>query len=98
MGNNNGKVMVGLSLRQARLLARMVSAADHSFYDPALNDYKGQCAHWYLGCDIESAIKYAMGEYANKMGYDFGAGYGLAQKWLDEPMYKGFGSAFRKGA
>jgi len=90
--------MVGLSPRQARLLARMVSAAGHSFYDSAINDYKGQCAHWHIGNEIESAIKYAMGYYAENMGYDFGAGYGLAQKWLNEPMYKGFGSAIRKGA
>ena len=76
---------------------RAVAAARRLLHNARVG-YDDQSEGYRVMSDIESEIRWAMERWAQDCGVPFGAAYGLACRWADEPLFKGFGSAIGKGA
>lgn len=96
--NGNDKVGVSLSLRQVRVLMRMANRLGAILRDNNAIGYDDQPEGWRVAAQIEAEAKWGLANWAESRGMSFKAGYRLAQKWADESLGGGFGSAFRKGA
>ena len=79
------KVSVELSLREARVVLRALQVAQHITHNDGLGvDWSQQSAEWQALCDAEYEIKLGVATMAKSIGFAFGSGFRLAQKWCGE--------------
>ncbi len=90
------KIKIEVSLREARMLARIISAASSMLYDGNLKSYHEQSECWHVAVEIESALRCGIREFVESLGMGDAASM-IAWKWGGEPLQKGFGSVFAKG-
>ena len=80
------EVSVKLSLREVRVIMRALSLAEKVSYNYGKTGFGNQSAVWRSLCDAERKVKYGLADFADSIGYAWGAGYGVAQKWFDEKV------------